>query len=276
MIGRKISIKGILLHIIMAMLLFALLYPLGMTMWNSFKSELGFKYTRWYPTLPLYYSTYTIAFPRIWRFIVNTVFVAATGTLGMLVISSLSAYTFARMKFFAKEFLYMSVISLMMIPGVLTLVPGYMLYKSIIGLNNYAILIVPIIVGAPVFGIFLLRAFFEGIPEEVFEAARIDGAHEFTVYAKICLPLSLPIMGTLAIMQVTGTWNDYLWPMITIKDDSLMTISAGILLKFAGEFSTNYPMMFAAYMVASVPIIVLFTYANRYYIEGLTSSALKL
>ena len=118
------------------------------------------------------------AFRKLTRYMLNTVLVAGRGTLGMLFISSLAAYAFSKLHFPGKNIFYMAVISLMMIPGILTLVPSFMLYKSLIGLDNYMILILPQIVG-PVFGVFLLRSFFEGIPEDIFEASRIDGAGEF-------------------------------------------------------------------------------------------------
>lgn len=261
---------------LMIILVLLMVYPLAMAIWSALKNQDIFKSTQWYPTLPLYLSNITVAFPKVYRYMLNTVLVAAAGTSGMLFVSSISAFTFARMKFLGKNFLYTMVIALMMIPGVLTLVPSYMIYKSIIGLNNYMILIMPIIIGGPIFGIFLLRTFFEGIPEDVFEAARIDGANEFTVYLKICLPLSLPIMGTLSIMQINGVWNDYLWPMITIKSDSLFTISAGLLMNYVSAFTSNYPAIFSGYLISSIPLVLLFVFANKYYIEGLTSSAMKL
>ena len=263
-------------HAVIALILFMMLYPLGMALWCALKNETGFNYTRWYPTLPLYFSNLSFAFDKVIVYILNTVLVAAVGTVGVLFVSSISAYTFARMQFFGKNFLYMSIIVLMMIPGVLTLVPSYVLYKNLVGLDNYVVLILPVIVGGSIFGVFLLRSFFEGLPESIFEAARIDGAGEFKVYLQICLPLSLPIMGTRAIMQISNVWNDYLWPMITIKSDNLFTISAGLLLKYVSAYTSNYPAIFAAYLLSSIPMILLFVFANKYYIEGLTSSAMKL
>jgi multiple sugar transport system permease protein len=247
-----------------------------MAFWNAFKSDQGFLYSRWYPTMPLRFRNFIVAFPLIWRYLLNTLVVASAGTAGMLFISSLSAFTFARMKFPGKEFLYMMVIALMMIPGILTIVPSFMLYKNFGLLNTPWVLILPIIVGGPVFGTFLLRAFFTGIPEDIFEAARIDGAEEFRVYYSICLPLCMPILGTLTIMQINGVWNDYFWPMITQNRHENMTISAGLLVQFSTEFTSNYPVQFAGYLLSSVPLILLFVFANKYYIEGLTSSAIKL
>lgn len=267
--------QGIVIAVIV-LLLFLMLYPLAMTLWGSFKNEFNYETTKLYPTLPLRVTNLSAAFPHIWRYIVNTVLVAACSVTGTLFISSISAYTFARMQFVGKKALYTLVIAFMMIPGVLTLVPSYMLYDQLIGLDNYLVLIIPSIVGSCIFGIFLLRGFFEGLPEAVFEAARIDGAREFQVYAKVCLPMSMPIMGTLAIMQIVNIWNDYMWPMITIQSDSLLTISAGLFLRFSTLTNINYPILFSGYVLASLPLVLLFVFANKYYVEGLTSSAIKM
>lgn len=266
----------IVLNGVILLLLFMLVYPLAMSIWCSFKTEIGFMYTRWYPTIPLRIKNYSVVFGNIWRYMVNTIFVATTGTAGLLFIASISAYTFARLKFPGKEFLFMMVIALMMVPGVLTLVPNYMLYQRFGLLNTYWVLILPMLSTGPVFGTFLLRSFFKSIPEDIFESARIDGAKEFIVFYKISLPLSLPILGTLTIMQVGGIWNDFLWPMITIQKDSMLTISAGLITRFTSEYGSNFPLSFAGYMIASFPLLILFIFANKYYVQGLTSAALKL
>jgi multiple sugar transport system permease protein len=273
---RNIKFSQILLHLFLIVLMVLLLYPLGMALWSALKDESNFSATRWFPTLPLYFSNLGFAFPKVIRYIFNTVLVASVGCMGVMFVASLASYAFSRMQFYGKNILYMAVIMLMMIPGILTLVPSYMLYKSLLGLDNYLILIVPVISGGSVFGVFLLRAFFEGLPESIFEAARIDGANEFRVYRSICIPLSIPIMGTLAIIQINNVWNDYMWPMITIKSNDMFTISAGLLMNYVSAYTSNYPALFAAYLLSSIPLIFLFIFANKYYVEGLTSSAMKL
>jgi multiple sugar transport system permease protein len=265
-----------MIHVVLIFLLFLMLYPLAMSFWNAFKSELGYLFTRWYPTMPLRFTNFSAAFPLIWQFILNTIIVAVVGTMGMLFISSLAAYTFARMRFPGKEFLYMLVIALMMIPGIMTLVPSFMLYKNFGLLNTKWALIIPIMTSGSVFGTFLLRGFFASVPEDIFEAARIDGARDFNIYYAICLPLCMPIIGTLAIMQINGIWNDYLWPMVSQQDYRNLTISAGLIVQFVKELSRNYPVQFAGYLISSLPLILLFVFANKYYIEGLASSAIKL
>lgn len=266
----------ILLHLIIALLLFLMIYPLAMALWNALKSDLAYTTTKWYPTLPIRILNVRNAFFEVYRYVLNTIFIGVVGVIGSLFIASLSSYTFARMRFPGRKALYYAVIVLMMVPGVLTLVPSYMLYRNMNLLNTYAVLILPLIVGGPIFGIFLLTSFFEGLPADFFEAAQIDGAGEFRCYYMIAVPLCMPIMGTLTIMQIVGIWNDYLWPMITIHDAEMLPISAGLIVNFTKQFSTNMPMTFAGYLVASLPLILLFIFANRYYIEGLISSSIKM
>jgi len=274
--SKKIFIQQTILHGIMAVLVFMLLYPLFIALWISVKDVEAYRIEPWLPTLPMWLTNYSYAWHAVARYIYNTIFVGTVATAGLLFLSSISAYVFARMRFPGREPLYMLVIALMMVPGVLTFVPTYMIYNTLGLLDNYLVLIIPTIIGGSVGGIFLLRTFFNGLPEAVFEAARIDGCNEFDAYAKVCIPLSLPIMGTLAVMTIVSIWNDVVWPMTTISNDKLYTISAGLFLKFNNEYATNVPVLFAGYTVASLPLILLFVFANRYYIEGLASAGLKL
>ena len=274
---KKFRLSQLILHIIIIILLFVMMYPLAMAVFGAFKNSYTYELTKWYPTLPLRVTNIASAFSSVWRYIANTVRVAAVAVSGSVIISSLASYAFAKMYCFGKNVLYMMVISLMMIPGVLTLVPSYMLYKSIFGLDNYLILIMPTLVGGPVFGVFLLRSFYEGIPDALFEAARIEGAGELTIFSRICLPMSSSITGTLAIMQLLNVWNEYMWPIITIQRDEMLTISAGLVLRFSGtEGAVNYPITYAAYLLTSVPLIILFITANKTYVAGLTSGAIKM
>lgn len=266
----------ILSHIILIVLLFIMLYPLAMAVWCSMKSTAQFNVSKWYPTLPLNFENLGYAAKELYVYILNTIFVGCAGTLGMLIVSSLAAYAFARMKFFGKNVLYSMVLALMMVPAIMTLVPSFMLYKKLVGTDTYLILIIPIITGGSVFGVFLLRSFFEGISESIFEAARIDGAGDMTCYFSICLPLSIPILTTLAIMQLSGTWNDYIWPMIAIPTDTTkLTIAAAIKKEFLSGNGDSYPTLFAGYLISAIPLIFLYVFANRFYVEGLTSSAVK-
>lgn len=262
-------------HIILMILLILLLYPLAMAVWGAFKNPNDFADTQWYPTLPLDFSSFISAFKKLSPSILNTIFVAGVGTIGVLFLSSITAYAFARLKFPGKEVLYSLILGLLMIPSILTLVPSFMTYKKILGVNNYWILILPMWVGSPVGGVFLMRSFIEGIPEATFEAAKLDGANEFRCYTKMCLPLCLPVLGTMTINQFTSVWNDYMWPMITIRDENLLTVSAMLFLKYNNN-AGSYPAMYAGYLVTALPLIVLFVLTTKQYVEGLSTSAIKM
>ena len=272
----KIRWGQVFAHVILLLLLCLMVYPLFMAVWCSFKSTAQFNLTKWYPTLPLNFENVFYAAKELDVYILNTIFVGGAGTLGMLAVSSLAAYAFARMKFYLKNALYAMVIGLMMLPAIMTLVPSFMLYKKLVGTDSYLILILPIITGGSVFGVFLLRGFFEGLNESIFEAAKIDGAGDFVCYTKICLPLSVPILTTLAIMQLSGAWNDYIWPMIAIPSDaSKLTIAADIKKEFLSANTGSYPTLFAGYLISSVPLILLYVFSNKFYVEGLTNAAVK-
>ena len=191
-------------HILLVVLLFLMVYPLFMAVWCSFKSTAEFNISKWYPTLPLNFENVAFAVNELWIYILNTVFVGGVGTLGVIVVSSLAAFAFARIKFFLKNFLYGMVIALMMIPAIMTLVPSFMLYKQLVGTDTYLILIIPIITGGSVFGVFLLRGFFEGISESIFEAAKIDGCGPYKRIWYITFPSLLPIVSFSLILSIGG------------------------------------------------------------------------
>ena len=273
---KKIGAGQIALHVALLLLCALMLYPLGVALWGAFKTNAEFTVSKWYPTLPFYFDNFFVAFKALWPYMLNTIFVGGVGTLGVLAVSCPAAYVFARKRFPGKNILFFLVIGLMMIPAIMTLVPSFMLYKDLVGTDTYLILIIPVITGGSVFATFLLRSFFEGIPEGIFEAARLDGAGDFLCFFKICLPLSIPILVTLAIMQLNGVWNDYICPMIACPtDSSKLTIAAAIKKEFLSGNSGSYPTLFAGYLVSSLPLVALLLFGNKYYVEGLTNSAIK-
>lgn len=272
---KKIPVGQIILHTVLAILLFIMLYPLAMALWNSFKTDLSYEYTRWYPTLPLRIRNVKTAFDMTSQYMLNTVIVGLAGTAGLLFISSIASFAFAKMKFPGRGFFFSMVMALMMVPGVLTLVPSYILYKTLGLHDNLMALILPIWTGGCIFAVFLLTTFFGGLPRDLFEAAQIDGASLFRCYYAIALPLSMPILGTITIMQIVNVWNDYIWPQLVLSEEKF-TVSAGLLLTFRSEHTSNMPVMFAGYLVASSPLILLFIFANKFYIQGLVGAAIKM
>ena len=272
---RKIQLSQIVLISIIIVTLIIMIYPLAMALWNSFKSDLSYESSRWFPTLPLRYKNLVSGFKATYKFIINTLIVAGVGIPGMLIISSMASFAFTKINFPGKLFFFYMVMALMMVPVILTLIPAFLLYKSLGLQNNLFALIIPLWTSACVGSMFLLVSFMSSLPNELFEATQIDGGGVLKCFYHIALPLSAPILGTVAIMQIVSVWNDYIWPRI-ILDETNFTISAGLLLTFSSEYTVNMPVMFAAYLVSSTPLILLFIFANKFYIRGLTSAGIKM
>lgn len=264
------------IHIVLVVLGLITFYPLVFTLFTSFKDNSQFYSTFWGPAFPLHWTNYTDAWRRLDDSILNTVIVGVVSAVGVTFFGSLAAYVFARHHFPGRDFLFFAIIALLMIPGVLTLIPTFLLVKDMGLLNTYWVLILPYIAGGQAFAIFVLRSFIASQPEEIFESARIDGASEFTIYSLITVPMAKPILGTLAILSLLSTWNDYIWPSVTLRNPELWTISLQ-LVSFSSQWASlqQYGPMFAGYVIASIPLFVLFIFTMRLFIEGLATGAIK-
>jgi ABC-type glycerol-3-phosphate transport system permease component len=251
-------------------------YPFFFLFLTSFKTTPQFIHNFWGLPIPPEMANYRDAWTRVSPYVVNSLIVSLTSMVGVLFVSSLTAFVFARYRFPGREFFFFAILILLMIPGVLTLVPAFLLVKSFGLLNTYWALILPYIAGGQVLAIYILRSFMAALPEELFESARLDGASMWDLYARITLPLSKPILVTIAIMNILATWNDYIWPLVTIPDGNRWTVSVGIV-SFGSTYAglQNWGPMFAGYVIASVPLILLFLFTMRYFIAGLTSGAIK-
>ena len=264
------------------------LLPFFMTLLMSQKTngEILNHFWAWPEQLhPEYYGK-ALAF--LGGYIWNTVLVGCGTIVGVVLLSSLSGYVFARIEFRGKKTVFLLILALMMVPGILTLIPAFMWFKEFpfVGgndwlgqggtgfLNTRWVLLIPYISGGQVFGIFLCRSFFESLPESLFEAARIDGASEFQLYYRVAMPLCRPILATLAILAFVGAYNDYVWPLVTVSDAAIQTFSVGVTL-FAGEGNLEPGETMAGYVLGSLPLIVVFALGMRYYVAGLTQGAIK-
>jgi len=205
-------------------------------------------------TLPLHYGNYIEAWALVQRYLLNTIFVVVASVIGVVLLSSITAYVFARYRFPGKNVLFAAIIALLMIPGVIGFVPSIILVLKIFKLsNNFLGVLFPYWAGGQIFAIFVLRAFFEGLPEEMFEAARLDGAGHFDLYVRITLPLSGSILSVIAILNIIGTWNDYVWPLIVLSNESMRTIAVG--LTFLRDTKQPDPgVEMASYVIASIPM----------------------
>ncbi|WP_020618979.1 carbohydrate ABC transporter permease [Paenibacillus daejeonensis] len=273
---KSFKIRQLAIIVLLALLVFLTLVPILFMILSSLKSNAQILGNFWALPSPARWSNYIDAFHSIWRYVVNTVYYAVSGSLAVILLSALSGYLFAKKSFPGKNVLFLMMLAMMMIPSVLTLIPSYVLYKNMGLTNTPWAIIISSAAGGQVFGTFLCRTYMAGLPGELFEAARMDGASEARVFAQIVLPLSLPILATLFIMQSVGVYNDYIWPLLTIQDSSLQVISVGLTI-FTKQFGiTDMGPQFAAYAISSIPLLLIFTFGMKYYIQGMTQGALKL
>ncbi|ONI39977.1 sugar ABC transporter ATP-binding protein [Candidatus Epulonipiscium fishelsonii] len=218
------------------------------------------------------FSIALTAIPFI-QFFKNTMTILIPVLIGVLVSNSLVAFGFARLNIPHKNFWFTLLIATMMLPGQVTMIPQFIIYQQLGWVNTYLPLIVPAFFGSA-FNIFLLRQFMMGIPKDLDEMAKIDGAGTFTIYAKIIMPLVKPAMTAIMIFTLTGVWNDYQGPLIYVSDVDKFTMAIGLSL-FKGEYSVEWNMLMAATIIMILPIIIIFFVAQRYFIEGITVTGLK-
>lgn len=218
---------------------------------------------------------YIYAWEVLRGYMLNSLLVSLTSAVGVLLLGSISAYVFARYRFPGSNILFYVIISVMMIPGILTLVPSVQLVTALDLRNSYTVLILPYIATGQVFAIFVLRSFFRGLSEDLFDAARIDGAGHFHLYRHVVLPLSLPSLSVIAVMNILATWNGFMWPFIVNSDQKYHVVASGLFNMTTGPIADNYSAMFSAYVLASIPLLLLFVYATRPFIQGLSTGAFK-
>jgi len=224
---------------------------------------------------PVRWENYRDGWLTMRRYIFNSLLYSLASVIGVVFLSSISGYVFARHRFPGKELIYVVILALLMVPGVLTLIPAFVLVRELGLINTPWALILPWTAGGQIFGILLCRSFFSTLPQELFDAAKVDGASEFEQYFRIALPLSWPIMVTLAIMHLVSTYNDFIWPLLTISDQDIQVVTVG-LTQFRNEFGTiNWGPRMAAYAVSSMPLVLLFAFGMKFYVRGLTSGAVK-
>jgi multiple sugar transport system permease protein len=204
-----------------------------------------------------------------WNTTVVTILVVASN----LILCTLAAYGFARIRFLGRGFIYFVLLATLMVPLQVVLIPTFLIVKQLGLLDHLGALVVPNL--ANVFGIFMLTQFFRTLPIDLEEAARIDGASRLSILLRIVVPLSLPALATLAVIQFLWTWNDFLWPLVTIlTNQGAFTLQLG-LATFQGAHQTQWHLVAAANIMSMVPLIVLFLIAQRYFVRGIATQGLK-
>ena len=228
---------------------------------------------KWIPT-ELHWENYSLIWQRVplAAYFKNTAILAVIVTFMQILTSSFAAYAFAKMQFKGRDVLFMCYIGTIAVPWQVYMVPQFIMMRS---MGLYDTLLAMIVLQAfSAFGVFLMRQFYQGIPTELCEAARIDGLSEYGIWAKIMLPLSTAAIATLVIFTFVGTWNDYMGPMIYLTRDENKTIQVG-LRRFIQEYTSDYHLIMAASLVSLLPVSVVFLCLQKYFIEGIATSGLK-
>jgi multiple sugar transport system permease protein len=206
------------------------------------------------------------------RWLANSLAVGVAHTVLVLLTASLAAYALARMRFRGKNIAFALIIGTLFVPGFVFLMPNYLIVDAFDWLDTMWALIIP--GAASAFGVFFLRQFFLSLPGELEEAAVLDGANRWQIYARVVLPLSTAPLATLAVLSFLTSWNDFLWPLYVLFNPQNLTLPAG-LATLIGSYATDYPAMMAGAVLASVPVLIVFAFMQRYVIAGVARSGLK-
>lgn len=270
------SLIKFLSYLVLSAGAFTMLVPFFWMLSTSFKEPQGiFKMPpQWIPD-PFTTENYV----KIWektdlaRGFVNSMIIAVVSTAGEIFTSTLAGYAFARIRFKGRDLLFGLLLSTMMIPGVVTMIPAFILFKNLGWIDTWYPLIVPLLFGSS-FAIFLCRQFFATLPEELADAGKVDGANQFQIYWSIFLPQAKPIIATLAVLGFIARWNDYLGPLIYVRSSDKYPIAL-MLTTLNTMYERQWTLLMAGSMIALLPIIILFITLQRYFIESIALTGIK-
>lgn len=269
------TVAKIFAYLVLAVVILCMLVPYAWMLSSSLKLNKDvFSFPmQWVPDAPRWLN-----YAEIWtriplgRFIYNTAKLSVIVTVLQLLTSSFAAYAFSKLRFKGRNLLFLGYIATIAIPWQAYMVPQFIMMRSM-GLNNTHLAII-FLQAFSAFGVFLMRQFYQSIPDELCEAARIDGLSEYGIWGKIMLPLSKPALSTLTIFTFVNTWNDFLGPMIYLTKTELKTIQIGLRM-FITQYSAEYGLIMAASVVSIIPVLIVFLALQKYFVQGVASSGIK-
>lgn len=270
----KSYIHEIMKHVFILFILGMALFPLYVMLSISGKTNAQFSGNPWSFMLPFHFEHYAIAWKMVSGYIFNTIFVAVTSIAFTFGLTLNAAFFFARFKMPGRNFFWYFFLVLMLMPSIANLIPLFMLIKKLNLLNSFLALILVNMAGGQVVQIYILRNFIEDIPQDLFDAAEVDGASLIQQVYSIILPMSGSILSTLGILQFIGIWNNYILPMIVLRDDKMLTLAVG-LVRMDSEYVKEWGPLMAGYTIASIPMILIFIFTMRLFVKGLSSGAVK-
>jgi multiple sugar transport system permease protein len=270
-------VQRILIYALLILIALIILVPLAWMVSTSFKpkSQLFLPDIYWIPkriTTQNYQNLLTDPSIPIVTWFINSFGIASITTILVLVIDSLAAYAYARMVFPGGKWIYRAMLATLFMPGLMFLIPNFITIYNLTLLDTYAGVILPYLAG--VFGVFFLRQFFESLPKELEEAARMDGANAFQTFYKVVLPLARPALSTLAVITFLASWNDFLWPLLVLQNVNLQTLPIG-LRTLQGAYTSEYGLMMAGAVIVAIPVLIIYVALQRYIVQSVASSGLK-
>ena len=273
--NTKSKIFKVVLYIVLTAMALIMLVPFVWMLSASFKldKDVFIFPIQWIPTNPRW-QNYLDIWTRIplGKFVLNTVKLTLIVTFLQLLTSSSAAYAFAKLSFKGKELLFMAYIATIAVPWQVYMVPQFMMMRSM-GLADTHLSII-FLQAFSAFGVFMMKQFYEGIPTELCEAARIDGMSEYRIWSKIMLPLSKPALSTLTIFTFVNTWNDFLGPLIYLTTESKKTLQLGLRM-FISQFGSEYGLIMAASVLSLIPVLIVFLSLQKYFVEGVAATGVK-
>jgi multiple sugar transport system permease protein len=269
-------VARIVLHVVLAAGLVAMIGPFVWMALSSFKTEgeIRAEPPTWLPENPTA-DNYGALFSRLDfpTYFANSAVVAILTTLGNLLFCSAAGYALAKLSFPGKRLLFLVVLGTIMVPNIVTIVPLFVLSSNLGLVNSLGGLILPFL--AQAFGVFLMRQFILSIPDDLLEAARIDGASEPRIFAQIVLPLCRPALATLGILTFLASWNNFLWPLVAATTEDKYTLPVALALYAIGQNQTRYHLLLAGSVVIVLPVLIVFIVLQRHFVRGIATTGLK-
>lgn len=279
---RRRGVEGVvgqsLIYLVMVIVVFFVILPVALTVIISLKTKAEFQESFWQLPQTPRWSNYAFGLKGVSGNMINSIVIYLIVAFGAVGISSFAAYVFVRHRFPGREFLFMLIVALQIVPGVLTLTPSYLTVINLHLDNSWWALILPGIAGQQIGNIFIFRTFMSNHPNEIYESAALDGANEFVLYFKLCLPLSVPILMIQLIGIFASMYNDYMWPYLVIENKEISPLMP-ILKSLAADLSdeSGEPgVSYAVYLLAGIPLIFTTAFGLKFFINGDFAAAVKL
>ena len=273
---RRDTVAKAVLYVVLAAGLLVMVGPFLWMLLSSVKPEAEIRHVppTWWPhtfTITNYHRLFSeLDFPK---YFANSVIVAVLVTAGNLIFCSALGYALAKLKFPGKKLLFLLVLGMLMVPGMAVFVPQFVLVSNLGLTNTYAGLILPYL--AMPFGVFLMRQYLLSIPDDLIEAARVDGAGEFRIFWRIVLPLCRPALATLGILTFLASWNNFLWPLVVATTEDKYTLPVALALYSIGQNRINFGLLLAGSVVVVLPIVIVFLLLQRHFLRGIATTGLK-